>query len=137
MFYVICLSCVSKCPYIDEELSKLIRQKEQIYRKYKKEKSTENWNKFKVIRNQVAHLQKKKKRDFIKDRVKEGVSSKPLWDFSISLLGWNKKQGINEIEINGTLTKDKAKQAAGFNKFFLKKIQTIYVKNPPTDKDPL
>ena len=127
----------NKCPYIDSELSKLIRQKAQIYKKYKKIKSKENWNNFKIIRNKVAHLQKKKKQEFIKERVKEGVSSKPLWDFSKSLLGWNKKQGINEIEINGTLTKDKSKQAAGFNEFFLKKIQTIDEKIPPTDKDPL
>ena len=125
------------CPYFDDEISKMTTEKKRLYKHYQKNKTDKNWLKYKTARNKVSKLLKKKRAAFIKSKINGETNSEKLWSFSKHLLGWDSKAGVNEIEIDGVLTKNKQEIATGFNDFFIKKVQDIDAKIPSTDKDPL
>ena len=125
------------CPYFDDELKKLTDEKKQSYKRYRKDKSEENWMKYKELRNKVSYQLRKKKAGYVKETLKGEKSSEKLWNFSKNLLGWNSKCGVNEIEVDGVLTKDKEKIASSFNTFFTQKVKNIDSKIPQSDVDPL
>ena len=52
-------------PWMNNNLRKLMRKRNRLFEKYKKDKSVETYNKFKKIRNEVTSLLRKSEKYYI------------------------------------------------------------------------
>ena len=79
--------------WFDEEILEGIRGRDKLFRKFKKSKSNVDNINYKKARNQLQHLIKRKKRDFVSLKLTENISKpKELWN-SLKKLGLPSKSG--------------------------------------------
>ena len=122
---------------MDVELLKLVKVKKERYKAWLKNRTTENWLKYKTAKNKATNAQRRKKLEYTRSNIEESKTSKELWRTTKNVLGWNKKSGIRQVEVDGQLETDREKIATTFNGYFIEKIQKINDNIPTTDKDPL
>ena len=125
------------CPFMDKQLSELIKLKKLKYKAWLANKNAVTWLDFKRAKQEAKRIQKQKKKQYITANVKEARSSKDLWRTTKTTLGWNTQSNIKQVEIDGNLVANKQEIADNFNKFFIDKIKAINDNIPATQQDPL
>ena len=109
-------------PWMNNNLRKLMRNRNRLFKKYKKDKSVETYNKFKKIRNEVASLLRKSKKDYIISLATKSKSSnltaKDYWKTLKSFINPTLTSSIPPLYDNETYVSDSTEKANLFNNYF-------------------
>ena len=69
-----------KCPWIDNDIKKLMNVRDQVLRKARKAKSENDWSRYKILRNQCNNLLKRNRSQYNKNLIEENsLNPKKLW----------------------------------------------------------
>ena len=105
--------------WFDEDLLKLMKEKDKLFKKYIAKKSTLAKAKYKEARNKYFHrIQEKKEAFFASILEKQKHNIKKTWQTINILLGKTKNHSCTSLNIHGELSTDDAKIADHFNKHF-------------------
>ena len=124
--------------WVDEEILVGIRIRDKLFRKFKKSKSNVDNINYKKARNQLQQLIKRKKRNFVSQKLTENISKpKELWK-SLKKLGLLSKSGPPSNICLGEKDKvsfDNKENAETFKNFYENLASDLVYKLPlPTDK---
>ena len=107
--------------WIDEEVLEGIKTRDKLFRKFKKSKSNDDNEMFKKNRNQLQELIKRKKKNFITQKLTENISKpRKLWK-TLKTLGLPNKNGPTTKVVLGTNEKvslDNKENAEKFKHFY-------------------
>ena len=79
--------------WVDEEVLEGIKTRDKLFRKFKKSRSNIDNKNYKTSRNQLQELIKRKKRNFVSQKLTENISKpRELWK-SLKKLGFPNKNG--------------------------------------------
>ena len=114
-------------PWMNNSIRKLMRKRNRLYKKYKANKSAEKYNLYKKIRNEVTHVLRKSKKDFIDSlafKLKNtNLSSKDYWKTLKSFIKPTQNTSIPPLLHDGVYYSDCLDKANILNDFFV--AQTI------------
>ena len=69
-----------KCPWIGNDIKKLMNERDQVLRKARKTKSDNDWSRYKILRNQCNNLLKKNRSYYNKNLIEENsLNPKKFW----------------------------------------------------------
>ena len=69
-----------KCPWIGNDIKKLMNERDQVLRKARKTKSDNDWSRYKTLRNQCNNLLKKNRSQYNKNLIEENsLNPKKFW----------------------------------------------------------
>ena len=69
-----------KCPWIDNNIKKLMNERDQVLRKARKTNSENYWSRYKTLRNQCNNLLKKNRSQYSKNLIEENnMNPKNFW----------------------------------------------------------
>ncbi|CAC5387236.1 unnamed protein product [Mytilus coruscus] len=110
-------------PWLTNEIKKKIRKKNRIHKIAKRRNNSNDWNKFKKIRNEVTNLVRKSKEDFnnslIKKVIDNNSSNKNWWKIVNQITGMKSRDtSIPPLLINDSLIFDDIDKANEINDFF-------------------
>ena len=124
--------------WIDEEILEGIKTRDQLFRKFKKSKSNIDNNNYKKTRNQLQDLIKRKKRNFISQKLTENISKpRELWK-SLKKLGLPDKNAPSSkicLGTNDKISFENKENAETFKIFYENLATDLVNKLPlPTNK---
>ena len=107
-------------PFIDDEIKKLIKEKDRIHKKYLKRPITFN-KQYKLIRNKVNSLIKQKKNKYYREKLKNCSNDiKKTWGIINEILHRKSdKQTSTSFNINNKLVDDPTIIAHAFNDYYV------------------
>ena len=118
-----------KRPWIDHNLLKIMRQKNNLYRKYLRNKSDNNSKRYKKVRNTFNHESKKAKQLYYKKLFGDkNINSSTIWKQINKLINLKAKNdnSIKEIILeDGSKTTDISKISNNLNNSFIQRGQKI------------
>ena len=114
-------------PWMNNNIRKLMKKRNRLYKKYKNNKSPEKYNSYKKIRNEVTQILRKSKTEFIASlayKLKNtNLSSKDYWKTLKSLIKPTQNTSIPPLLHDGIYYSEKSDKANNLNDFFV--AQTI------------
>ena len=120
-------------PFITKELSKGIMTRSRLKNKFNRHRTKENWNAYKIQRNNCVQLRKKAIKSYFEQNTKSGdVSNKLFWKTIRPFLS-NKGTHDNHdiiLEENGDLIKDKENISDILNDFYINIVEKTTGKKP-------
>ena len=124
--------------WVDEEIFEGIRVRDKLYKKFKNTRLHTDHVKFKNARNRLQEMIKRKKRNFVTNKLKETIAKpKELWKTLKSLGLPSKKRGNAKVCLknNGNISFDPKENANIFKTFYENLASGLVDKLPePTDK---
>ena len=129
-------------PWINGKIQKMMRIRDKLLKKIKKNKDQSLIDLYKQFRNRVAvTLRESKASYFYNYFQKNSNNMKQLWSGIKSVISIRKSNNVNVIsklkDSNGNITSDPAVIANIFNKFFVNVSHDITKNIPPSNKSPL
>ena len=110
-------------PWMNNNLRKLMRKRNRLFKKYKKDKSIETYNKFKQIRNEVTSLLRKSKKLYINSLATKlkssNLTANDYWKTLKSFIKPTLTSSIPPLYDNETYVSDSTEKANLFNKYFV------------------
>ena len=110
-------------PWINGTIRKLMRKRNRLYRKYKRNKTVENYESFKDIRNNVTSSLRKSKKEYFKslaDKLKSSsLATSDYWKTLKSFIKPSVDASIPPIFHNGSYISDSSDKAKLLNDFFV------------------
>ena len=124
-------------PWIDDSLKQKILQRQKLFSIWKATGDPADHEAFKELRNHIVKDLKKKKGDYLKQKLKSTLNSEDVWEAGKSHLGWKTPGAPTSLSVNGELTSKNDVMAQAQSDFFEDKVKSTYEKIPKSDKDPL
>ena len=110
-------------PWINGTIRKLMRKRNRLYKKYKRNKTVENYESFKDIRNNVTSSLRKSKKEYFKslaDKLKSAsLATSDYWKTLKSFIKPSVNTSIPPICHNGSYISDSSDKAKLLNDFFV------------------
>ena len=110
-------------PWINGTIRKLMRKRNRLYKKYKRNKTVENYESFKDTRNSVTSSLRKSKKEYFKslvDRLKSSsLATSDYWKTLKSFIKPSVDTSIPPIFHNGSYISDSSDKAKLLNDFFV------------------
>ena len=110
-------------PWINGTIRKLMRKRNRLYKKYKRNKTVENYESFKDIRNNVTSSLRKSKKEYFKslaDKLKSSsLATSDYWKTLKSFIKPSVDTSIPPIIHNGSYISDSSDKAKLLNDFFV------------------
>ena len=107
---------------MDDNLRKLMRKKNRLFKEYKKDKSVESYNKFKKIKHEVTPLFRKSKKDYINSLAtkpkSKNLTAKHYWKTLKSFIKPTLTSTTPPLYDNETYVFDSTEKANLFNNNF-------------------
>ena len=109
--------------WINGTIRKLMRKRNRLYKKYKRNKTVENYESFKDIRNNVTSSLRKSKKEYFKslaDKLKSAsLATSDYWKTLKSFIKPSVNTSIPPICYNGSYISDSSDKAKLLNDFFV------------------
>jgi hypothetical protein len=110
----------------------------KLYKNYVRTKNLDDLEKFKNFRNIYNRLVRVVKKEYYHNRVENCKNPKMVWDMYNELTNRNvSSKSLNELNINGTISKDDLEISEHFNDFFSSVGPAIAESIPITNIDPM
>lgn len=119
--------CQKPAPFINKELRSVIYKKRQLHNKYKKYKSKQNWENYRLQRNLVTKIKKKSIKTYFYERCIGGPKSKDFWP-TIKPFITNKGSQFSKdviLKENENIINNQNEVAEKFNNFFINVAKDI------------
>ena len=123
-------------PWIDSDILHAINLRDNAFTRYRKDKSVDNFNTFKVLRNKAQSMIKSAKKGFFTETLElHKNDSKSLWTI-LKNLGLPSKKGLSStgsnicLNIDGNICFDKGSNANCFNEFYTTVASKLVEKLP-------
>lgn len=115
-----------ECRWFNEELKRIKNEKINAYNKAKITNNIDDWEEYKIIRNQYVDDLRKAENDFYSKTISDNRGDqKKMWKTLKEIMGKSKKSDINAIESGNDIITDKKEIAEKFNKYFVESIIEI------------
>ena len=127
-------------PWLSDGLRNSIRNKNELYHKYKKIPSVKNESSYKSFRNKLNHMLKIVEKKYYRDLIiYHKDNTRKSWSIIKSIINKLRKSNIQcKFKLNnGTVTDDKKVISESFNNFFINIGPTLAKSIPFVDKSPL
>ena len=126
------------CPWLTEETKTLIRERNKAQELASENKTNENFEKYKTLRNKVTNILRHDKTKWQKQKL-ENCNNDPgkLWKNVLGWLNWCSSGSPSKLYHAGQIVTSPAKLAEIMNNFFVDKIATIRQGLPSQTDDPL
>jgi exonuclease III len=107
------------------DLLRLKRKRDKLYKKWRRNNSHNNWNRYKVARNKYSQSVKQTRCEYIQRKIDQHQNnSKELWKILKSLLKPSSCKP-RSITFNGTLEQSEQVIACRFNEYFVDSVLSI------------
>ena len=126
------------CPWLTEQTKSLIQERNRAQELLSENKTNENLEKFKSLRNKVTNRLKNDKTQWQKQKL-EKCNNDPgkLWKNILGWLNWCSSGSPSKLYHAGQIITSPARLAEIMNNFFVNKIATIRQGLPSQTDDPL
>ena len=125
-------------PWLSQLTKDMMSERDRLHKLAAETQDSEDWKKFKVIRNKINNRLKSEEKDWQRSKINDcGDDSKKLWKNIKNILNWNSSGSPSQLFFNGQLVTKPQEVARTQNEFFLDKITTIRENLPPPVIDPL
>ena len=120
-------SKIQKPPYMNGELRRSIFKKHMLFNKYKKFKTSSNWEIYRKQRNAVTKLKKQSMRCYFYERCAGGPKSKDFWPTIKPFLSKKGQGGGTSVVLSegGKVVTDQTEVCSIFNNFFMNVAKDI------------
>jgi Reverse transcriptase (RNA-dependent DNA polymerase) len=122
------------CPWMTENLKKLIKEKDNFWRKNKKKKNDAEFQlKYKQMCKKLTTEKNRNKRKYYFQRFKNAKSSRETWKFLNEVMGKSKKkkERTSKILYNGSIiTDDDFSKSNAFNNYFVDSTRLLALQFP-------
>ena len=111
---------------MNKELSKAIMSRSRLRNKFNKNKTPENWEKYRIQRNKCTSINKKAKKDFFKNEMKNANPQQARFWQILKPYITDKGHHNNEdymLEEKGEIIKDKHKISNIFNEYYINIVE--------------
>ena len=126
------------CPWLTKEIKDLIKQRNEAQKEMSENKTAENIEKYKNLRNKVTTNLKKGKVLWQKQKLENSSNeSGKLWKNILGWLNWVSSASPNKLHHEGKIVTSPAKFAEIMNNFFVSKIEKIRQNIPAPIEEPL
>ena len=118
--------------FMNKELSKAIMSRSRLRNKFNKNKTPENWEKYRIQRNKCTSINKKAKKDFFKNEMKNANPQQARFWQILKPYITDKGHHNNEdymLEEKGEIIKDKHKISKIFNEYYINIVEHSTSKN--------
>ncbi|MCG8048840.1 MAG: reverse transcriptase domain-containing protein [Candidatus Thiodiazotropha endolucinida] len=109
-------------PWMNNTIRKQMRKRNRLYKKYKRDNSIDNYNNFKILRNEVICLLRKSKQNYIDSlalKLKSNtLTSKDYWKTLKSFIKPTQSSTIPPLYHNSTYVSDSVEKADLLNNYF-------------------
>ena len=117
-------------PYISTEIKTLMKKRNSLKIIASKSGRPDDFNQYKIVRNQVLSKLKKAKFKYYRDKFNDpSASPKDIWKNAYEILGSPKSSFPSQIVINNQLLSKPIEMASGMNNYFLDKIKKLKIEN--------
>ena len=126
------------CPWLSEQTKDLIRKRNKAQELLSENKTNENFENYKTLRNKVTNNLKYEKTKWQKQKL-ENCNNDPgkLWKNILGWLNWCSSGSPSKLYHAGQIVTSPSKLAVVMNNFFVDKIATIRHGLPSQTADPL
>ena len=116
----------------------MMKQRDELQKIAAESKNTEDWKKFKCLRNKINNRLRFEEINWQKVKLDEcGNSSKKVWKNVKGILNWKTSGSPSQLFYKGSLIQKPQELATAQNEFFIDKIDQILANLPPPVSDPL
>ena len=124
-------------PYMNSNLRKTINVKNMLWRKYKKNVSTENWNRYRAHRNYVTKLRKQSMSTYLTNKCNVSNSGKEFWGAVKPLISTKSMSSNDNIMLleNDEILREPQELCNVFNEYFVNIAKEIGVNDRITLDD--
>ena len=125
-------------PWLSQVTLNMMKERDQLQKIAAQSQSSEDWKKFKSLRNKVNNRLRSEERDWQRVKLDEcGTSTKKVWKNVKGILNWQTSGSPSQLFCNGSLIQKPQELAAAQNEYFIDKIDKILTNLPPPVSDPL
>ena len=123
---------------IINELKKLLRKKDKLYKRYISDKTIENKNSYKNVRNLYFHTSSRKKHEHYQQKFQPlRQNLKATWKMLNNIMGRNKQNhNDSSVIINENEVTDYQLISHKFNEYFSTVVEKQMEKIPHTNQNP-
>ena len=132
-----CQRKVRNChaPYIDKDLRHKMVLRDLHKKRFKTSRNTDEWQKFKKLRNEVNSLKSLKKRSHYLQKLEESRGDvKGTWEVNGALGKKPKSATINALNVNGKEIFDPKEIAHELNSYFCSTAKRVQSEDPAVNK---
>lgn len=124
-----------QAPFMNGPLRKCIYKKRQLRNKYLRNKSNENWEAFRVMRNRCVALKRDSVKNYFLERCAGGAKNTEFWKTVKPFISKKNKSGTADIAllINDKLITSKEDVAMLFNEYYINVAKNIVRDNSRGD----
>ena len=133
------IQCRTKyAPWLSNETKQLINDRNVAQSDAAKSQNTNDWSRFKKIRNEVTKRLKLEKKSWQQEQLYSCAGSPGLqWNYALGWLGLKSSGSPSQLFYNGKLINKPLEIADCLNNYFVNKIRLIQEKLSPPKSDPL
>ena len=125
-------------PWLSQLTKDMMSERDRLHKLAAETQDSEDWKKFKVIRNKINNRLKSEEKDWQRSKINDcGDDSKKLWKNIKNILNWNSSGSPSQLFFNGQLVTKPQEVARTQNEFFLSKVEQIIQNLPSPISDPL
>ena len=126
-----------KPSYMNGELRRAVYKKHMLFNKYKKCRTSLNWDNYRKQRNLVTKIKKQSMRVYFYERCAGGPKSKDFWPTIKPFLSKKGSDGGNEVILceNEKIVSDQTEVCNIFNKYFVNVAKDIGKNSPQYNQD--
>ena len=119
------------------ELWRAVYKKHMLFNKYKKCRTSLNWDNYRKQRNLVTKPKKQSMRVYFYERCAGGPKSKDFWSTIKPFLSKKGSDGVNEVILceNEKIVSDQTEVCNIFNKYFVNVAKDIANNSPQYNQD--
>jgi hypothetical protein len=126
------------CPWLSQKTKDLISERNQAQKTASETQDSDDWRKFKHLRNTVNNRLKYEKFNNQKEKLTQCKNnSKDIWKTIKGFLQWSSGEPPTQLFHNGTLYTKPSDLSKTMNKFFITKVNTLRSNLPINQGDPL
>ena len=126
------------CPWLTDETKVKIEKRNKAQQDFSENKTEDNLNKYRSLRNKVTKSLKKDKYKWQKSKLNQcGSDPSKLWKNVLGWLNWSSSASPTKLYKDGQLVTSPARLADIMNNFFIDKISKIRQNLPASTGNPL
>ena len=125
-------------PWLSQATKDLMSERDKLQERAAQSKDSEDWKKFKSLRNKINSRLGSEERSWQRSRISEcGENPSKVWKNVKDIINWKTSGAPNQLFHNGVLHNKPAEVADCQNHFFINKVQLIRDEMPAPISDPL
>ena len=126
-------------PWLDNSVLRMMRTRDKAHKKAIRTGLTEDWQKYRRLRNQVTSSNRKNRKAYFKNKLQENrANPKAYWNTLHQVLpSKDRSTKIEKLLIDGNQVTNKTAIANSLNQYFTTIASTLLANQPPQEPQPI